>query len=312
MDRLAHAFRGSCLVALLLCSVIPRSAGASAEASDPPALQIVAPEAGCVATVGDRLQVLIVVQEQLDVATVVVMCDDRGVGMIDEPPYAVDWDTSGFAVGEHVVRAFAYLSSGERIGAAPVVVTLHEPEISPFVRAASGAAAPDVASVLLREGTPVLLQTVERMVSGRVAEGSLVRFRVVRDVIGPHGEVLIAYGDFGQGTVTRSRRRGMFGKAGQLEFTVETGEAIDGTVVPLRAEQALGGQSNKNLVIASTLVLSILSIFIQGKDVDVPAGTEIATYVDHDTVIQSPQSALGVNSRLMCTTGRRLMGTTFS
>lgn len=137
----------------------------------------------------------------------------------------------------------------------------------------------------------MLLQTTEKMVSGRVAEGSTVRYRVARDIVGPGGNILIAYGSFAQGRVTRSRPRGMFGKAGQLEFTVDTVGAVDGTAVPLRAQQEVAGKGNKNEVIISTLLLSVLAVFVHGRDVEVRAGTEITAYVDHDTVIQHPQPA---------------------
>ena len=254
------------------------------ESSEAPAIAIVAPETGCIARVGDVLDVMLILSEGLDVSAVAVLCDSRGVGMLQEAPYAVKWDTADIPPGDHVLRAFAYLKSGEKLAAEPVVLTLTVAEASQ----ASPASASEREPVVLREGTPILLHTEEKMVSGRTAEGSAARFRVARDIVGPGRQVLIGYGDLAQGRVTRSRRRGMFGKAGQLEFTVDSVTAVDGTTVPLRASEEMGGKDNTGTVIASALLLTVLAIFVHGKDVDLPAGTEFTAYVDHDTAIGSP------------------------
>jgi hypothetical protein len=257
-----------------------------------PGVEIAAPEGGATAEVGETLQVLVIVSPELVVSSVVAMCDAKGIGMAQAPPYAFQWNTAGLEPGEHVLRAIVYLKSGEKVGAEPVTVSLYRsqaPTVGP-ARTTTPAAAV-VAPAALKEGTPVLLQTTEKMVSGRVAEGSTVRYRVARDIVGPGGNILIAYGSFAQGRVTRSRRRGMFGKAGQLEFTVDTVDAVDGAIVPLRAQQEVAGKGNKNEVIISTLLLSVLAVFVHGRDVEVPADTEITAYVDHDTVVQQPQPA---------------------
>lgn len=275
-----------CLAALGACVC------SGLQAAESPAVQIAAPETGCIAHLGDVLQVLVVVDPTLDVSTVVMMCDARGIGMAQAPPYAVEWKTADFEPGDHVLRATAYLKSGEKVGAMPVTVSLFRPQALPAESAPAAAVrtAP-IQPVTLKEGTAILLQTTEKMVSGRVAEGSTVRYRVARDILGPDGSLLIAYGNFAQGKVTRSRRRGMFGKAGQLEFTVETVDAIDGTVVPLRAQQEMAGKDNKTTVIATALLLTVFTVFVNGKDVEVPADTEVTAYVDHDTVIAHPTAA---------------------
>jgi hypothetical protein len=275
-----------CLVAVVAVgsSAVAESTEGSAEPAQPAPITIVAPEAGCVANVGDVLDVLLVVRDGLEVASVAVLCDARGVGMLQSPPYTFKWDTRGLEPGEHIVRAFVYLKSGEKLGAVPIVVTLTQSQKPEPVKAA-------VTAAVLKEGTLILLQTQEKMVSGQVAEGAPVRYKIARDVVGPGGKLLVAYGDFAEGRVTRSRRRGMFGKAGQLEFTVDSATAVDGTRVPLRSSQQMAGKDNKGTVIATALLLSVFTVFIHGKDVELPAGTELAAYVDHDTGIGAPQDA---------------------
>ncbi len=255
-------------------------------ASDQSPIAIIAPEDGTSATVGEKLTIMLVVQGDLKPTTIAVMVDSKGIGMLQAPPYQLDWDTTGAAAGEHVLRAFAYTDSGERIGARPVVVNLTE--------AAPAAVMPVVLSVppaTLKEGTAVLLKTVETMTSGKVPEGGTVRLKVARDVTGPGGVVVIEYGAMAEGRVTRSRGRGWFGKAGQLEFTIDSVEAVDGTQVPLRASQQSAGKSNRGVVVASFLVLTVLAIFVHGQDITIPADTEITAYVDHLTDIGAPLPA---------------------
>lgn len=275
-------------IVVVLVLTLPYCVAYAGQPSAP--VRIIAPEPGCTATVGDELAVLVFVSPELDVSSLAVMCDSRGVGMTDTSPYTVTWDTSDFQPGDHTLRAFAYLTSGERVGAQPVSVTLYAPALPDAQILPAAEAPPTVKPATLKEGTPVLLATTAKMVSGRVAEGSTVRYKVLRDVPGPDGNIVIPYGGFAQGRVTRSRRRGMFGKAGQLEFTVDSVQAVDGTTVPLRAQQEAAGKGNKNEVIVSTLLLSVLAVFVHGRDVDIPEGTEITAYVDHDTAIASPQA----------------------
>jgi len=278
------------LLATALILSLALSPGIDSAAGSSTLVNIVAPEPGCTATVGDKLEVLVFVNPSVDIVSLAVMCDARGVGMLDKSPYVVTWDTSDFEAGDHVLRVFAYLKSGEKVGAEPVTVTLYPSRQQSESVSPTASVSSQIKQVTLAEGTPVLLATTEKMVSGRVAEGSTVRYKILRDIVDSDGNIVIPYGGFAQGRVTRSRRRGMFGKAGQLEFTVDSVDAVDGTRVPLRAQQEAAGKGNKNEVIVSTLLLSVLAVFVHGRDVEIPEGTEITAYVDHETAIANPRA----------------------
>lgn len=145
--------------------------------------------------------------------------------------------------------------------------------------------------VKLAEKTPIRLKTLNKMTSGKVKVGEAVPYEMLEDVKDKSGRILIAYGAKGLGKVTVSKKRGMLGKQGKLEFTVESVQAVDGTGVPLRASMESSGKSNKGTVIAAALLLTVLAVFVQGKDVTIKEGTEIMAYVDHDTMIDpSPSS----------------------
>ncbi|GMU57728.1 MAG: hypothetical protein AMXMBFR33_68740 [Candidatus Xenobia bacterium] len=142
--------------------------------------------------------------------------------------------------------------------------------------------------VVLKEGTPLLLTTVDRLVSGEVPAGSVVRYKVDRDVLGPQGQVLIARGADARGKVLKSEGSGFFGRSGALDISLETVVAADGTSVPLRAVRAATAADQETAVIVGGILLSWAFIFMEGDDIDIPAGTPLDAFVDLDTPVAKP------------------------
>ena len=146
----------------------------------------------------------------------------------------------------------------------------------------------------LAERTTVKLRTTQNLTSGKVKTGGAVSYTVGEDVKDSQGRVLIKYGAHASGKVTKSSGRGMFGKNGKLEFTVESVEAVDGTQVPLRSSIENSGKNNTGAVIVAALLLTVLAVFINGHDITVKEGTEIMAYVDHDTMINEGPASTAV------------------
>lgn len=141
---------------------------------------------------------------------------------------------------------------------------------------------------VLKDGTPVLLSTREKMVSGETPEGTPVEYRVERDVLGPKGEVLIPEGAKAFGTVTKSEGSGFFGRSGALNLSLETALAADGTSVPIRALRAATADDSETGVIVGAVLLSVFFVFMEGDDVEIPAGTVFSAFVSHDVPIAKP------------------------
>jgi hypothetical protein len=152
-----------------------------------------------------------------------------------------------------------------------------------------------VEPVKLAEGTVINLKLLEEMRSGKTPKGSSVKMEVAKDITGPGGVVLISKGSKATGTVTYSKKRGMLGKNGKLEFTVDATTSVDGKQIPLRATLENSGKSNKGAVIASALLLSLAAVFVHGRDVTLKAGTEITAYVDKETLVSISKDAESAN-----------------
>lgn len=241
-------------------------------------VKIFAPQDGYTAKIGDTLEIMILVKPTLKVASIAVLCEDgRGIGMVSSQPFSVKWDTSGYSAGTYKISAQAHLEDGRIFNSPPVEIILESPP------------PPAPAGVLLKEGTPIILSTEVEMVSGKVKEGSVIHFRVDKEVIGPQGQILIPCDSTAYGKVLKSRPHGMFGRPGKLDFLLESVEAADGTSIPLRAVRDSTGNDEGALVVVGALLLSVLFVFFCGHNVEIPRGTLFTAYVNHDTMIMKPQ-----------------------
>lgn len=131
--------------------------------------------------------------------------------------------------------------------------------------------------------TTIKLLTVGQYKSGDSKKGDRVNLRVDEDIIDSAGNVLVRRGTAAFGTVTASRRSGIFGKRGLLDISIDYTHAVDGQKVPLRATKSRGGKSNAGASIAATILIAPVALFIKGSNVTLKEATPILAYVD-DTI----------------------------
>lgn len=146
----------------------------------------------------------------------------------------------------------------------------------------SGASA---APVKLAERTPVRVMLLEALRSGSSKVNDSVNFEVREDIYGPGRQLLVAKGTPATGTITKSERRKMFGKPGKLEFTCSYTTAVDGSRVQFRGTEASKGKSNTDVMAAAVVFVNVLGILVQGRDAEVPKGTEFTVFVDKEMMI---------------------------
>jgi hypothetical protein len=152
------------------------------------------------------------------------------------------------------------------------------------------AVTPDTISI--PEGTAVHLALLKDLKSGGNKGGEDVPFEVSQDVYGPGHILLLATGTPAYGKITESSRRGIFGKAGKLKFTIDYILAPDKTHILLRSDpQLVRGRDNRTTAIATAILLAPIAMFINGQDVSVKKGEPFVMYVNAPTVAQSPNAA---------------------
>jgi len=146
--------------------------------------------------------------------------------------------------------------------------------------------------ILIPERTEARMELEQDVKSGADKVGDEVKFKTVNDMYDDNHALLIPAGTDAYGAITRSSRRGMFGKSGKIEFTCDYILTKDGVHVPLRASKiGGGGKNNTGAVVATVIFLSVLGVFINGRDVTIHKGQQFDMFVNQSTVIGAPNDA---------------------
>jgi hypothetical protein len=140
----------------------------------------------------------------------------------------------------------------------------------------------------LLDGTPVKLRLSQSISSAEAKVGQEVPFEVVEDVkvddivVLPKGATAIA-------NVTEAEHKKSMGRAGKLNVSITYGRLGDNEKLALRAvKEAKGGGhvgAMTGAIVATSIVFfpaAPLFLFIHGKDITIPQGTEITAFVDGD------------------------------
>ncbi|HUN61198.1 MAG TPA: PEGA domain-containing protein [Candidatus Sulfotelmatobacter sp.] len=169
----------------------------------------------------------------------------------------------------------------------------------------------------LEDGTPVKLRIAQTVSSADAHVNDSVQFEVLEDVM-VGNVVVIPKGATALGTVTEAVPKRRMARGGKLEIVMDYVRLVDGEKVALRAvKDAKGGGHTGGMtigIVAAAIVFwpaAPLFLLMHGKDITVPKGTEVPTFVNGDMKLdaarfQTPQtvaqtvntapSALTVNS----------------
>jgi hypothetical protein len=142
----------------------------------------------------------------------------------------------------------------------------------------------------LKDGTEVKLRLVSTVSSSTAKVGDRVDFEASDDIV-IDGIVVIQKGAAGRGEVTEARKKKSFGRSGKLNFTIDSVKAVDGQNIRLRSTKELKGEESYGKAGVVTILAGPFGAFVKGKDIDVPAGTEYAIYIDGDRKIELRQPA---------------------
>ncbi len=140
----------------------------------------------------------------------------------------------------------------------------------------------------LQDGTPVKLRINRNMSSADAKTGDTVDFEVLEDV--KFGEaVIIPRGGTALATVTLAKSRGRMGKGGKLDINIDSVRLVSGEKAALRAVKETKGGGRTGAMTGAIVASSILFfpaapffLFMKGKDITIPKGTEITAYINGD------------------------------
>jgi hypothetical protein len=150
-------------------------------------------------------------------------------------------------------------------------------------------AAPQITPALtgfgLEDGTPVKLRLTRNLSSGTDKKGDTVDFEVVEDV-NVSGTLVVPRGSIAWATITEAQPKRRMARGGKLDVNIDAVRLKDGEKVALRAVKETNGGGHVGAMTGAMVATGIiffpaapLFLFMHGKDINIPKGTEITAYI---------------------------------
>lgn len=140
----------------------------------------------------------------------------------------------------------------------------------------------------LEDGTPVRMRITRNLSSADATTGDRVDFEVLDDVK-MKDVILIPRGSIALGTVTQAQPKRRMARGGKLDVNIDDVKLFDGERAPLRAVKEMKGGGHTGAMTGAMIGTAIvffpaapLFLFMHGKDITIPKGTEITAYVNGD------------------------------
>lgn len=140
----------------------------------------------------------------------------------------------------------------------------------------------------LEDGTPIKMRITRTISSADAKVDDKVDFEILED-IKVHDVVVIPRGGIAWGTVTEAQPKRRMGRAGKLNINIDAVRLGTGEKAALRAVKEVKGGSHTGAITGAIVATSIvffpaapLFLFIHGKDITIPKGTEITAYINGD------------------------------
>ncbi len=141
---------------------------------------------------------------------------------------------------------------------------------------------------VLEEETPVRLRLNRTISSADAHVGDTVDFEVLDDIT-VNGTLVIPKGGLAFATVTEAQAKRRMARGGKLDVNIDYVKLISGEKAALRAVKDVKGGGHTGAMVGGMVATSIVFfpaapffLFMHGKDISIPKGTEITAYVSGD------------------------------
>ena len=141
---------------------------------------------------------------------------------------------------------------------------------------------------VLEDSIPVKLRINRTISSADCHVGDTVDFEVVQDV-SVNGTLVIPKGGLAFATVTEAQAKRRMARGGKLGVNIDYVKLVSSEKAPLRAVKDLKGGGHRGAMVGGIVATGIVFfpaapffLFMHGKDITIPKGTEITAYVSGD------------------------------
>lgn len=165
----------------------------------------------------------------------------------------------------------------------------------------------------LEDGIPVKLRTARTISSADAHTGDTLDFEVLEDVM-VKDTLVIPKGGIAWGTVTEAQAKRRMARGGKLDVNIDAVRLVDGEKIPLRAVKDVKGGGHTGAMTGAMVGTAIvffpaapLFLFMHGKDITIPKGTEITAYVNGDTRLDEAKFKTDKNASASASTAPATM-----
>jgi len=141
---------------------------------------------------------------------------------------------------------------------------------------------------VLEEETPVRLRLNRTISSADAHVGDTVDFETLDDIT-VNGTLVIPKGGLAFSTVTEAQSKRRMARGGKLDINIDYVKLVSGDKAALRAVKNVKGGGHTGGMVGGMVATSIVFfpaapffLFMHGKDISIPKGTEITAYVNGD------------------------------
>lgn len=167
---------------------------------------------------------------------------------------------------------------------APLATDAATPGISPSIESTSAAHSTDSECCRVPANTVIALEILDVLNSSRHKRGDKFRLRVISPVV-IDGMSLIATDTLGVGEIVHAAPARGGGAPGELLIAARSLD-VDGHVVPLRGlKLGVTGGDNSGMALGVSFAAGPFAMFIRGREIEIPAGTQVHAKVAQDLVL---------------------------
>jgi hypothetical protein len=174
---------------------------------------------------------------------------------------------------------------------------------------------------VLEDGTPVKMRINRTISSGDAHVGDTIDFEVLED-ISLNGTLVIPKGGLAFATVTQAQAKRRMARGGKLDINIDYVKLVSSEKAALRAVKDMSGGGHTGAMVGGMVATSLVFfpaapffLFMHGKDISIPKGTEITAYVNGDMRLDiakfqpkstEPQSGSDITSPAVVSTSAKL------
>jgi hypothetical protein len=141
---------------------------------------------------------------------------------------------------------------------------------------------------MLEDATPVRMRINRTVSSADAHVGDTVDFEVLEEVR-VNGLLVVAKGGLAFATVTEAQAKRRMARGGKLDINIDYVRLVDDEKAALRAVKAVQGGGHTGAMTGAIVATSLVFLpaapfflFMHGKDISIPKGTEITAYANGD------------------------------